>query len=86
MESAPGGTALVSAFLCVSLLHRGASPSLGVFTGAKLGVPGAGMVHMAPLEPRFRERRQRPGHVWIQGPGPVHGIGTESCEIMPVKD
>lgn len=49
----------VSAFLCVSLTAQGSQPSLGVFTGTKLGVLGQGWSQWPP-GPRFRERRQRP--------------------------
>ena len=53
---------LLICLLSVCLPYSTGEPvqSWGVFTGAKLRVPGAGMVHSGPLEPRSQEHRQRP--------------------------
>lgn len=86
-ESVPGVIAShVSAFCVSPLLHRGTCPELG------------GLHRGSAEGPRGRDGPQQPPRAQIPGtqaeakatfgygPGPVHGMVTESCEIIPVKD
>lgn len=76
----------MSAFLCVSFTAQGSQPIAGGSSlGLSWGSSGQGWSTVAPGAQIPGTQAEAEATLGYR-PGPVHGIGTESCEIMPVKD